>query len=103
MAILTPQELQDSGIQQELNRLFLHPMGCHLRLTSGGSMVVDDFRAYNEGYVFLNHDPVLMAARESERTIRVFEKALYRQGAYGWIVQPTDAVLSNFQTAPPRP
>lgn len=103
MPLMTQTELTDAGIIQELNRLLLHPMGMELRMTSSTAMVIDDWRIYPEGQIFFNHNAVTFKAQESERLVRVFEAAMPRQGAYGWVVQPIEEVLSARKVAPLRP
>lgn len=85
--IIPIRELEETGILQEINRLFFHPLGLHLEphANEGAQhLVVSDYRQDGEGCVMREVDEKLVSQvralfkfREEERKMRC-----------NWVVQP---------------
>ncbi len=94
MKRLTPAQFRAEGYLQEVNRVFLHPLGLALEVVFGedGREVfgeVWDERDDPEGIVFADSE---WGDRQIERAVRIFEeldqRAEARRKRLGFIVQP---------------
>ena len=96
---LTMKELATSGILQEANRQFFHPLGLALGITWGedwsGELFIFDSRDDPEGNIFLD----LSSDEDSEKADNVSmmkkEKASNRLAMFGWIIQPIGHKLED--------
>lgn len=89
---MTVKEFREQGYLQEVNRLFLHPLGLALEVVKedDGSErfgEVWDERDDDEGIIYgeLNHI-------EREKALRIHEeritKSTLRRAKFGWAIQP---------------
>ena len=93
MQEIDPQELLDSGIVQELNRQFLHPLGYRLEVC------FDDVAGRQpwlritgdddpEGHAFETLATEEAAAKAAIVAGLLMERAGVREAALGWVIQP---------------
>jgi len=91
MKKITAKEFRELGLLQEMNRLFLHPMGLALEVIIdddgterfGG---VWDFRDDPEGMTFSEE---ILSFEKAQAVAALFDaKASTRKEKFGWHVQP---------------
>lgn len=92
MKYINPRELRDTGILQEVNRVFFHPLGLALTIhldDIGGDCVVgvQDAREDPEGFNFSDDDPPEQAKMESVQKL-LESKIDARLKTLGYVVQP---------------
>ena len=96
-------EFQKSGLLQEVNRQFFHPLGLALAVSVNdqGKVVgipgIQDSRADQQGMVFssIGREHILRAdnvTREQQR------RAAIRQAALGYVIQPIPSPTGSEQT-----
>ena len=96
MKTMTLKEFYDLGLVQELNRLFLHPMGLALAVKideEKGTVEFDsiwDYRDDPEGMVFSEDTINTDGARLKEETIKGMLDGKWdlRFKNFGWQIQP---------------
>lgn len=95
MKNMSIREFRESGLLQEMNRQFLHPMGLALAITAqspddGSEPIlgpVFDFRDDPEGGIFGEQCPV--DPDKAATVAGMFdEKRKAREATFGWHVQP---------------
>jgi hypothetical protein len=87
MDILTVEALRDSGILQETNRLWFHPLGLALAVEHpSGNIVIVDRREYPQGIVF-DEAVISRPVADLFRAFR-FKRHRARQRALGFVLQP---------------
>lgn len=84
------KEFREEGYLQEVNRLFLHPLGLAMEIiiADDGSAVLGgiwDSRDDPEGIAFGDRDLVPKASRIAELWA---SRAPAREAALGWVIQP---------------
>ena len=93
MKKITAKEFRELGLLQEMNRLFLHPMGLALEtiIEEDGSEHfggVGDYRDDPEGMAFSEGT---ISTEKAQNVSTMFEKkAPIRKEILGWHVQPQD-------------
>lgn len=89
---MTVKEFREQGYLQELNRLFLHPLGMALEvvLEKDGTErfgEVWDSRDDDEGFIYGNLSDI-----DRDKALRINEeritKSTLRRARFGWAIQP---------------
>lgn len=87
MKYLNNSTFDKLGYINEINRLFLHPVGLAMILEDGGDIKILDCRDRKEGLIFTKIDEQFKA--KSELILENYsDRSLPRIQKYGWSIQP---------------
>jgi hypothetical protein len=87
MKLLTFEELRSSGILQETNRLWFHPVGLALSVVMpSGRLEIIDYREDPEGMIF--EDGLIDASKGAEFAAFAESHLAARVKALGFVAQP---------------